>query len=83
MGKANYCMRGLIEKGWVKAKNFKNNKNKLSYAYLLTPTGIEEKARVTLSFLKYRLEQYEAMEQEIGELRNEAMQIGAEGIKVP
>ena len=72
LGKVNYCMKGLIEKGWVKAKNFKNSDNKLAYAYLLTPHGLEEKARVTLSFLKYRLGQYEDLEKEIEELRHEA-----------
>lgn len=73
LGKVNYCMKGLIEKGWVKAKNFRNSENKLAYAYFLTPHGIDEKARVTLSFLKHRLSQYEELEKEIEELRREAM----------
>jgi len=71
LGKANYCLKGLMEKGLVKAKNFKNSDNKLAYAYFLTPMGIEEKARVTMSFLKTRLRQYEEMEEEIEELRRE------------
>jgi len=78
LGKVNYCMKGLIEKGWVKAKNFRNSENKLAYTYLLTPHGLEEKARVTLSFLKYRMRQYEAMEKEIEELRNEARTMGVD-----
>ena len=76
VGKANYCIQGLIEKGWVKAKNFRNSDNKLAYAYLLTPKGIEEKARVTVSFLKYRMKQYEEMEKEIQQLRQEARMMG-------
>ncbi len=71
LGKVNYCLKGLMEKGWVKARNFKNSKNKLAYAYILTPSGIEEKAKVTARFLKTRIRQYEELEQEIEELRNE------------
>ena len=75
LGKVNYCMKGLINKGWVKVTNFRKSNNKLAYAYLLTPHGLDEKARVTLSFLKYRITQYEAIEKEIDELRNEAKSI--------
>ena len=46
LGKANYCLKALIDRGWVKAKNFTNSHNKTAYAYLLTPSGIEEKARM-------------------------------------
>ena len=46
LGKTNYCLKALIEKGWVKANNFKNSNNKAAYAYLLTPRGLEEKARI-------------------------------------
>lgn len=72
-------MKGLIEKGWVKAKNFRNSENKLAYAYLLTPHGMEEKARVTLSFLKYRVQQYEDLEKEIKQLRDEVTRINNNG----
>ena len=65
-------MQGLIEKGWVKAKNFRNSKNKLAYAYCLTPIGIDEKTRVTVSYLKKRIIQYEELEEEIKQLRLEA-----------
>ena len=75
LGKVNYCLRGLMEKGWVKAKNFRNSNNKLAYAYYLTPHGLEEKARVTLSFLKYRIAQHEQLEREIEELRQEAQSL--------
>ena len=77
LGKVNYCLRGLMEKGWVKAKNFRNSNNKLAYAYFLTPHGVEEKARVTLSYLKYRVEQYEQLEKEIEQLRLEARYLGS------
>ena len=72
LGKANYCLRALIARGWVKAKNFTNNPNKRPYAYFLTPRGFEEKARVTVRFLKRKMEEYEALEKEIEELRYEA-----------
>jgi len=74
VGKVNYCMKGLIDRGWVKAKNFKNSQNKLAYAYLLTPKGFEEKARVTLSYLRTRMKQYAELENEIEELRKEVTQ---------
>lgn len=75
LGKVNYCLKGLIQKGWVKAKNFKNSQNKMAYTYLLTPSGVEEKAQITMQFLRYRIEQYEALEREIKELRKEAAKI--------
>jgi len=79
LGKANYCMKGLISKGWVKVKNFRKSNNKLAYAYFLTPNGMEEKARVTLSFLKNRITQYEALEKD--ELRFEAKNIHRQNYK--
>ena len=72
LGKANYCMKSLIKKGWVKASNFKNSNNKMAYIYFLTPSGIEAKARITVQFLKRKLDEYEALKQEIEELKNEA-----------
>ena len=68
LGKTNYCMKALLEKGWVKVKNFKNSKNKLAYHYLLTPSGIEAKARITACFLKRKRAEYEALKVEIEEL---------------
>lgn len=76
LGKANYCLKALIEKGWVKAGNFRRNKNKLGYAYLLTPKGLEEKARVTLSFLKRKQAEYDMLKEELKTLRQEASQLG-------
>lgn len=65
LGKVNYCLKALIEKGLVKASNFRNSKNKLAYIYLLTPRGIEEKASITLSFLRMKLQEYREVEAEI------------------
>ena len=72
LGKANYCLQALVQKGLVKMDNFRRSDNKLAYSYLLTPTGIEEKARLTVSFLKNKLAEYEAIRSEIEELRHEA-----------
>lgn len=74
LGKANYCLRALIDKGLVKANNFRNNRNKLAYAYLLTPKGIEEKVRLTSRFLKRKIAEYEALKAEIEQLRQEVEQ---------
>lgn len=71
VGKANYILRALIEKGLVKVRNFKNSRNKAAYAYYLTPAGLEEKARVTLRFLTRKVEEYERIKREIEELTRE------------
>ena len=75
LGKANYCLKALIEKGWIKANNFKNNNNKAAYAYLLTPTGIERKAQITVRFLKRKVAEYEALKDEIKQLQSEVKNI--------
>ena len=72
LGKANYCLRALVDKGWVKAQNFRANPNKLGYAYLLTPSGIDAKARLTVRFLRRKLDEYDMLRAEIEELRREA-----------
>jgi len=71
LGKTNYCMKALINKGMVKAKNFKNSANKRAYLYILTPKGIETKARISLKFLKRKTEEYEALRLEIEQLKTE------------
>ena len=71
LGKVNYCVNALIEKGLVKARNFRNSKNKLAYAYLLTPRGVEQKAAITAHFLKRKIAEYESLRSEIVELRRE------------
>ena len=72
LGKANYCLRALIDKGLIKAGNFRRSDNKLAYAYKLTPGGIAEKARATRRFLQRKIAEYEALKAEIEQLRLEA-----------
>ncbi len=72
LGRVNYCLKALMDKGWIKAANFKNSRNKSAYMYLLTPRGIEEKTRVTTRFLQTKLQEYEALRTEIEQLRDEA-----------
>src|SRR3954470_1009930 len=61
LGKANYCLRALIEKGFLKAENYRNSKNKLGYLYVLTPSGIAAKADLTRQFLARKVKEYEAL----------------------
>ena len=75
LGRVNYCVQALIEKGLVKANNFRNSKNKKGYAYLLTPKGIEDKAKITVQFLKIKLAEHEVLTKEIKSLREEAVQV--------
>ncbi len=74
LGKANYCLKALIEKGLLKAGNFRNSQNKMAYVYKLTPSGIEEKTNVTMRFLKQKMSEYETLKSEIEFLRQEAQQ---------
>ena len=71
LGKTNYCIKGLMEKGWLKARNFKNSKNKIAYAYVLTPKGLSEKAEITARYLKRKITEYETLRIEIKKLRQE------------
>ena len=71
LGKINFLMKALIEKGLIKAENFKNSSNKSAYLYFLTPLGIEEKAKTTYRFLKRKIEEYEKLEIEIKQLKKE------------
>ena len=76
LGKINFCLNALVGKGSLKINNFRNSENKLAYAYLLTPRGVEEKARITVQFLKYKMQEYERLRAEIEELKREAEQKG-------
>lgn len=78
LGKVNYCLKALIEKGLIKAANFRNNPNKKAYAYLLTPRGIEEKARIAVRFLRRKQQEYEALRSEIEGLRREVSRLAAD-----
>ena len=72
LGKANFCIQALIEKGFIKANNFRNSQNKKAYFYYLTTKGIEEKASITLQFLKCKMAEYQALKTEIKHLQREA-----------
>lgn len=71
VGKTNYCIRALVDKGLLKMKNFRTSHNKLAYAYLLTPAGITAKAELTARFLKQRMAEYEQLKHEIEQLQGE------------
>lgn len=71
LGKTNFCIQALIEKGFVKARNFRNSQNKKAYMYYLTPKGMEAKASITLQFLKSKLAEYQTLKDEIERLQQE------------
>ncbi len=71
LGKANYCIRALLAKGQIKMQNFKNSKNKLAYAYVLTPEGIAARADLTAQFLQVKVAEYERLRTEIEMLKKE------------
>lgn len=75
LGKLNFVLRALIDKGWVKAGNFSRSPNKLGYAYLLTPHGIEAKTQLTRAFLARKMQEYDRLRAEIASLQQE---VGAE-----
>jgi len=72
LGKVNYCLNALMERGLIKARNFTNSRSKRAYMYYLTPRGFQEKARVTVRFFKQKMVEYEALRREIETLRREA-----------
>ena len=71
LGKTNYVVRALIDKGWVKLSNFKRSDNKLGYIYLLTPEGLSEKTMLAQNFLNRKSEEYNRLKKEIEMLKNE------------
>ncbi len=79
LGKANYCVKSLVKKGYLKAKNFYGNNNKKAYMYILTPRGVEEKAKLTYSYLKIKMQEYEEIKKEISSLKLEAAQVEEQG----
>jgi EPS-associated MarR family transcriptional regulator len=82
VGKVNYCLRALIQRGWVKMRNFRDSTNKLAYTYTLTSKGIEERVSVASRFLRRKLAEYDALSQEIErltqDLREDLDQAGTE-----
>ena len=75
VGKVNYCLHALIEKGWVKARNFRNSRHKAAYLYILTPNGMEEKVNVTTAFLRRKLDEYDVLTKEIERLTREVSEL--------
>lgn len=76
LGKVNYCLQSLIKKGHIKTRNFYSSKNKSAYIYYLTPAGIEEKVNVTYRFLKFKIQEFEKIKQEITRLKSETKNLG-------
>ena len=71
LGKLNYCLKALQNKGLIKIKNFKKNPNKLNYFYVLTPKGISQKTKLTISFMKKKMSEYDDLKKEYDELKGE------------
>lgn len=71
LGSIHYCLSALVNKGYVKARNFKNEKNKVAYSYILTPSGINLNKELTLVFLNSKQAKYEALRREIKALKKE------------
>ena len=76
VGGLNYCLKALMDKGWVKMQNFQNSKNKFKYIYLLTPQGISERVALTSRFLDRKMQEYEALKAEIESLRQDVQHAG-------
>ena len=76
LGKVNFLINAMIQRGFVKIESFKTSTNKNAYLYYLTPRGVEEKARTTCFFLKRKMREYELLEEEIRQLREEVQEIG-------
>ena len=71
LGKAHYLLKALLDKGWVKAKNFKRSQNKVGYLYVLTPSGVHQRLRLTRSFLARKEREYDQLQSQIAALRAE------------
>ena len=65
LGKLNYCLKSLKKKGHIKLKNFRNNKNKINYAYILTPRGLAIKTKLTVNFMKRKMKEYDELAKEL------------------
>ena len=81
LGKTNYCLKALLGKGFIKMQSFNKSQNKLAYAYLLTPTGITEKAGLTVRFLARKVAEFESLTLEIEALKSEVNQAPANPVK--
>lgn len=77
VGKVNYCLKALIQKGWVKMRNFRNSRNKAAYLYILTAKGVEEKFEVTAAFLRRKIAEYDLLQKEIERLTQEVNELSS------
>ena len=67
LGKLNYCLKSLKKKGLIKMQNFKNNENKINYIYKLTPKGISQKTKLTLTFMQRKMKEYDELKKELNQ----------------
>ena len=81
LGKFNYCLKELVKKGIVKIERFKSSDNKAAYMYILTPHGIEQKAKITTRFLRRKLREYDEIKQEIESLKQEVQRTSNLGLQ--
>ncbi len=79
LGRVNFCLQALVEKGLIKVNNFRKNESRRGYLYYLTPKGMQEKARVTVRFLKIKLDEYENLKLEVARLQREAGNLNLSG----
>ena len=70
LGKLNYCLKALRDKGYIKITNFKKNPNKIKYLYLITPKGVSQKAKLTIRFMKRKMREYDELKKELKDLKN-------------
>ena len=70
LGKLNYCLKALKEKGWLKIKNFEKNKKKINYMYILTPRGVSQKTKLTINFLKKKMVEYDQLKRDLKKEKN-------------
>ena len=81
LGKFNYCLKKLVKKGFVKINRFTSSQNKAAYMYILTPQGVEQKAKITVNFLKRKMNEYKKIKQEIEELKKDVETAANEKVK--
>jgi EPS-associated MarR family transcriptional regulator len=79
LGRVNFCLQALVEKGLIKVNNFRQNESKRAYLYYLTAKGAQEKTRVTVRFLKAKLDEYESLKREVADLQREAGKLARSG----
>ena len=77
LGKLNYCLKELKKKGFIKINNFRNSKNKLKYAYILTPRGLSEKTKVTINFMKLKMKEYDELAKELESIKKKDKNVGS------